>query len=85
MDKITTPIAILVSGILIFIGLLMNYNNGKYFVTTHKYPDSPKTYVVKHHIHKNYTCVKQIGTNKYDWYCDDENYNDWEKRNGVLD
>jgi hypothetical protein len=32
MDKITTPIAVLISGILIFIGLYLNYSTSRYYM-----------------------------------------------------
>ena len=55
MNKITTPIAVLISGILIFIGLYLNYYNSKFYVTEHAFSDV--SIPVKINIHTGQMCV----------------------------
>lgn len=86
MDKITTPIAILISGILIFIGLLMNYNNSKWFVVKHMYKGEFNTmqpYVVKTNIHTGYSCERKFHSQKT-WFCSDTDIKEWDKENEGI-
>ena len=82
MDKITTPMAVLISGILIFIGLVMNYNNSKWFITTEKLRDETgkRTYIVKTNIHTGYSCEKRL-SGQEDWFCSDTVLSEYEKNN----
>ena len=73
MDKITTPIAVLISGVLIFIGLYLNYSNGKYYVHDHRGSNGFQI-LTKINIHTGETCTtSRLLTKK--WDCTPENLN----------
>jgi len=65
MDKITTPMAVLLSGILIFIGLYLNYSNTKYYVYERKILND--MFLMKINIHTGEECVFNESHNK--WGC----------------
>mgnify|MGYP006099461921 FL=1 len=67
MDKITTPMAVLISGILISIVLYLDYSKPQYHITM-KQPRSGD-YLIRTDIKTGETCEKEDHPDHNEWKC----------------